>query len=92
MDFLKILKLYAWEPYFASRILDVRDEELRVLKKAAILNALTYIMWFCSSFVVSIRATVSDFANCIAQVSSDWCKMLLDYQVMNHILGQRMCF
>jgi len=36
-----------------SKILGIRDKELRVLRKGAVMGAITYIMWFCSSFIVS---------------------------------------
>jgi len=50
---VQLLKLYAWEFFFMSKILGIRDQELRVLRKGAIMGAVTYIMWFCSSFIVS---------------------------------------
>jgi len=36
-----------------SKILGIRDKELQVLRKGAVMGAITYIMWFCSSFIVS---------------------------------------
>jgi len=36
-----------------NKILGIRDKELKVLRKGAIMSALTYMMWFCSSFIVS---------------------------------------
>ncbi|KAK6173040.1 hypothetical protein SNE40_016576 [Patella caerulea] len=36
---MKVLKLYAWETSFEKKILDIRQKELNILKKEAILNA-----------------------------------------------------
>lgn len=36
---MKVLKLYAWEPSFQKLILSIRDREMVVLRKAAVLNA-----------------------------------------------------
>lgn len=50
---MKVLKLYAWEPSFESQVLDVRKKEIKVLKKAAYLNAGTSFIWTCTPFMVS---------------------------------------
>jgi ATP-binding cassette subfamily C (CFTR/MRP) protein 1 len=36
---MKVLKLYAWEPSFQNLILSIREKEMVVLRKAAVLNA-----------------------------------------------------
>ena len=36
-----------------SKILGIREKELHVLRKGSIVGAVSYIMWFCSSFIVS---------------------------------------
>jgi len=51
---VQLLKLYAWEFFFMNKILGIRDKELKVLRQGAIISALTYSMWFCSSFIVSV--------------------------------------
>jgi len=35
---VKVLKLYGWEPSFMKQVLDIRDTEISVLKKAAFLT------------------------------------------------------
>lgn len=51
--FEKVLKLYAWEPSFEKQVKDVRTAEVRVLQKAAYLNAVSNFLWSCSSFIVA---------------------------------------
>ena len=52
-----MLKLYAWEPSFEQQVLDIRSQEIRVLRKTAYLNAGTSFIWTCAPFVVSGRHT-----------------------------------
>ena len=49
----QVLKLYAWELSFQDKILAIRNEELKVLKKAAYLNAASSFTWTCAPFLVS---------------------------------------
>uniref|UniRef100_A0A4W3K651 ATP-binding cassette, sub-family C (CFTR/MRP), member 3 n=1 Tax=Callorhinchus milii TaxID=7868 RepID=A0A4W3K651_CALMI len=51
---IKVLKLYAWEPSFQQQILSIRNKELRVLKKAAYLNALSTFAWSSAPFLVAL--------------------------------------
>ncbi|XP_050541854.1 multidrug resistance-associated protein 1 isoform X1 [Daktulosphaira vitifoliae] len=51
---IKVLKLYAWEPSFEQKILDIRGKEIRVLRTAAYLNAATSFIWACAPFLVSL--------------------------------------
>lgn len=60
---IKVLKLYAWEPSFSEKVLDIRKNELRVLKKSAYLNSLSNFAWISSPFLVGCTCT----AFCIAQ-------------------------
>lgn len=50
---IKVLKLYAWEPCFSEKVLEIRRNELRVLKKAAYLNSLSNFAWVSAPFLVS---------------------------------------
>lgn len=50
---IKVLKLYAWEPSFAKKVLEIRKNELRVLRKSAYLNALSTFAWVSAPFMVS---------------------------------------
>ncbi|KAM5135322.1 ATP-binding cassette sub-family C member 3 [Mantella aurantiaca] len=51
---IKVLKLYAWEPSFAQKVLDIRSKELNVLRKAAYLNALSTFAWTSAPFLVAL--------------------------------------
>jgi len=49
---LQVLKLYAWEPSFEQKVLDIRGKEIKVLRTAAYLNAATSFIWACAPFLV----------------------------------------
>lgn len=49
---IKVLKLYAWEPSFSDKVLEMRKNELRVLKKTAYLNSLSIFTWTSAPFLV----------------------------------------
>ncbi|XP_042311068.1 ATP-binding cassette sub-family C member 3 isoform X6 [Sceloporus undulatus] len=51
---IKVLKLYAWEPSFADKVLEIRKNELRVLKKSAYLNSLSTFAWVSAPFLVAL--------------------------------------
>uniref|UniRef100_A0A674JRT1 ATP binding cassette subfamily C member 3 n=1 Tax=Terrapene triunguis TaxID=2587831 RepID=A0A674JRT1_9SAUR len=51
---IKVLKLYAWEPSFQEKVLEIRKNELRVLKKAAYLNSLSIFAWISAPFLVAL--------------------------------------
>ncbi|KAK3859641.1 hypothetical protein Pcinc_034255 [Petrolisthes cinctipes] len=57
---IKVLKLYAWEPSFEEQVLGVRSKEIKVLKKAAYLNAGTSFIWSCTPFLV-VFASLSTY-------------------------------
>ncbi|NXY43194.1 MRP3 protein, partial [Ceuthmochares aereus] len=42
---IKVLKLYAWEPSFQDKVLEIRKDELRILKKSAYLHSLSTFTW-----------------------------------------------
>jgi len=48
------LKLYAWELSFQKKVLDIRKNELKILKKAAYLHAASSFTWNCSPFLVEM--------------------------------------
>ena len=50
---MKVLKLYAWELAFKDKVSAIRESELRVLKKAAYLGAVSTFTWVCAPFLVS---------------------------------------
>ncbi|XP_030664750.1 multidrug resistance-associated protein 1-like, partial [Nomascus leucogenys] len=51
---IKVLKLYAWELAFKDKVLAVRQEELKVLKKSAYLSAVGTFTWVCTPFLVAL--------------------------------------
>uniref|UniRef100_A0A8C6SSY5 Uncharacterized protein n=1 Tax=Neogobius melanostomus TaxID=47308 RepID=A0A8C6SSY5_9GOBI len=63
---IKILKLYAWEPSFQTQVEDIREEELKVLKKFAYLSSVSTFVMTCAPALVSL-ATFATFVG----VSSD---------------------
>ncbi|XP_046722465.1 multidrug resistance-associated protein 1 [Silurus meridionalis] len=51
---IKVLKLYAWELAFRAKVSEIRESELRVLKKAAYLAAVSTFTWVCAPFLVAL--------------------------------------
>ncbi|XP_051024187.1 LOW QUALITY PROTEIN: multidrug resistance-associated protein 1 [Acomys russatus] len=51
---IKVLKLYAWELAFRDKVLSIRQEELKVLKKSAYLAAMGTFTWVCTPFLVAL--------------------------------------
>ncbi|RUS86781.1 hypothetical protein EGW08_005441, partial [Elysia chlorotica] len=51
---IKVLKLYAWEESFQSRILDIRRQEVSVLTKLAWINACSIFLWTCAPYLVCL--------------------------------------
>ncbi|XP_037545242.1 multidrug resistance-associated protein 1-like [Nematolebias whitei] len=51
---IKVLKLYAWELAFQGKVSEIREGELRVLKKAAYLGAMSTFTWICAPFLVAL--------------------------------------
>lgn len=49
----KVLKLYAWEPFFHSKILEYRDTECQYLKHSVFYNVGYSFVWLCAPFLVS---------------------------------------
>uniref|UniRef100_A0AAQ6AG73 Multidrug resistance-associated protein 1 n=1 Tax=Amphiprion ocellaris TaxID=80972 RepID=A0AAQ6AG73_AMPOC len=51
---IKVLKLYAWELAFKDKVSEIRESELKVLKKAAYLGAVSTFTWVCAPFLVAL--------------------------------------
>ncbi|KAE8579699.1 hypothetical protein XENTR_v10024156 [Xenopus tropicalis] len=51
---IKVLKLYAWELAFKEKVLGIRKDELKVLKKSAYLAAVGTFTWVCAPFLVAL--------------------------------------
>eukprot|EP00094_Tigriopus_californicus_P002270 TCALIF_02191-PA protein Name:"Similar to ABCC1 Multidrug resistance-associated protein 1 (Gallus gallus)" AED:0.28 eAED:0.28 QI:0/0.14/0/0.75/0.28/0.25/8/0/1220 len=53
---VKVLKLYGWERSFMGQILDIRDREIVVLKKAAWVGAMINFVWISVPFFVALAS------------------------------------
>ncbi|KAG8518496.1 Multidrug resistance-associated protein 1, partial [Galemys pyrenaicus] len=51
---LKILKLYAWEPSYKKKVLEIRNQELEVQKSASYLTVFSMLTLTCIPFLVSL--------------------------------------
>ncbi|KAK7918825.1 hypothetical protein WMY93_010109 [Mugilogobius chulae] len=51
---IKVLKLYAWEKSFIEKVLAIRQKELNVLRKTALLGALSTMAWTSAPFLVAL--------------------------------------
>uniref|UniRef100_A0A8C5VSM2 Multidrug resistance-associated protein 1-like n=1 Tax=Microcebus murinus TaxID=30608 RepID=A0A8C5VSM2_MICMU len=51
---IKILKLYAWEPFYQNKIIEIRDEELEFQKSARYLTVFSRLALTCIPFLVSL--------------------------------------
>lgn len=56
LDGMKVLKLYAWEPSFAKKVQDIRDEEVSTLKKMSYLGAVQTFLFSSAPFIVAISS------------------------------------
>ncbi|ESO91182.1 hypothetical protein LOTGIDRAFT_153611 [Lottia gigantea] len=54
LEGIKVLKLYAWECVFKQKILEMRKQELSILKKIANLNTLSTFVWTCAPYLVTL--------------------------------------
>ncbi|XP_053313014.1 ATP-binding cassette sub-family C member 2-like [Spea bombifrons] len=51
---IKILKLYAWEPSYQKKVVDIRESEMDVLKSSGYLTTFSMLTLTCIPFLVSI--------------------------------------
>lgn len=56
---MKVLKLYAWEPSFEEVVLNIRRQEMKILKKIALYNAATYFIWSLAPFIIAMASFVT---------------------------------
>uniref|UniRef100_A0A8B9RB37 ABC transmembrane type-1 domain-containing protein n=1 Tax=Astyanax mexicanus TaxID=7994 RepID=A0A8B9RB37_ASTMX len=59
---IKILKLYAWEPSFEAQVQDIREQELKVMRKFAYLSSVSTFIFSCAPALVSL-ATFAVFVS-----------------------------
>ena len=57
---LQILKLYAWEPSYKKKVIEIREQELEVQKSAGYLAVFSMLTLTCIPFLVSVY-TISCF-------------------------------
>ena len=53
---IKIIKLYAWESSFRSKVDAIRAKEIAALKKIAYLNAGMTFLWVCAPTMVALAS------------------------------------
>ncbi|XP_041078301.1 ATP-binding cassette sub-family C member 3-like isoform X2 [Polyodon spathula] len=51
---IKVLKLYAWEKSFKEKVQQIRENELKVLRKSAYLGAVSIFAWTSAPFLVAL--------------------------------------
>lgn len=62
---LQILKLYAWEPSYKKKIIEIREQELEVQKSAGYLAVFSMLTLTCIPFLVSVcNISCFDFQIC----------------------------
>ena len=49
---IKVIKLYAWEPSFSDQAQDIRNTEISVLRKSAVLNTISMFIWTSIPFLM----------------------------------------
>jgi hypothetical protein len=50
--YFQILKLYAWEMAFGKKILDIRNEELAIIKKQRVFGLIGALCWGLAPIMV----------------------------------------
>ncbi|XP_055636687.1 multidrug resistance-associated protein 1-like isoform X2 [Toxorhynchites rutilus septentrionalis] len=53
---IKVLKLYAWEPSFQRDIVEVRSDEISILRVMAYYGAATFFVWSLAPFLVTLAS------------------------------------
>lgn len=51
---LQIMKLYAWEPSFQAQVEDIREDELKVMRKFAYLTSVSTFIFTSAPALVSL--------------------------------------
>ncbi|XP_076867780.1 ATP-binding cassette sub-family C member 2 isoform X4 [Brachyhypopomus gauderio] len=59
---IKILKLYTWESSFESQLQDIREQELKAMRKSAYMTSVSTFIFFCAPAFVSL-ATFAVFVS-----------------------------
>ena len=53
---IKVIKLYGWEPSFTEQTQEIRNNEIKVLKKSAWLNAIISFVWTSVPFLMGVAS------------------------------------
>lgn len=53
---MKVLKLYAWEPSFQEHVQNIREREVRNLRRMAYVSGILSFLWTCAPFLVSLMS------------------------------------
>lgn len=56
---IKVLKLYAWEESFEAQVEAIRGKEIKVLRKSAIFQAFSEVLWNTAPFLMSFTSFVT---------------------------------
>eukprot|EP00164_Ancoracysta_twista_P003660 GFYU01004901.1.p1 GENE.GFYU01004901.1~~GFYU01004901.1.p1 ORF type:complete len:1550 (+),score=481.01 GFYU01004901.1:223-4872(+) len=56
LNSMKVLKLYAWEHPFKERLVDVRNQELKILRKYLYINCVLNFLWNVNPLLVSLAS------------------------------------
>ena len=51
---IKVIKLYGWEPSFSNQTQEFRNEEMKVLRKSAGINAISMFIWAAVPFLMAV--------------------------------------
>ena len=57
----QVIKLYAWEIPFQKQIVDIREAELRILRKSRIVDIAATLTWYTAPFLVSCIDTIPNW-------------------------------
>lgn len=52
----QILKFHAWEPSFEEKVLEIRQQELKLIRKNSYLSAWVNFIWLCAPFFVAMAS------------------------------------
>uniref|UniRef100_A0A8C9D2F8 ATP binding cassette subfamily C member 3 n=1 Tax=Panthera leo TaxID=9689 RepID=A0A8C9D2F8_PANLE len=96
----KVLKLYAWEPVFLGRVEGIREDELRILRRSAYLQAISMFTWVCTPFLNNVLDAEKAFVsvslfnilktprNLRPQIISSLVQISLSLKGIQHFLSQ----
>jgi len=64
-----VIKLYAWEIPFQKQIADIREAELRILRKSRIVDIAATLTWYTAPFLVSYICHGKEFMTATMYIS-----------------------